>query len=574
MITETGRLGPFVLEEKLGDEDSTLFRAVHLREQRALAVRLLPDEIAPGKTAETAFARQVGALKSLQHPHVVCCYGGGRHHKQAYLVFELVHGESLAALLARHAPVPWQTVVDCGWQICSALEYLQQRGIVHRRLTPERLLITEEGHVQLSGLGLAQVSNGAYPLTDEPTPETAAYMAPESFGVSASFTHRGDLYALGCILFEMLTGRPPFVGDTVAEIQRQHQDMPPPRVSAFVLDCPIWLENLVAHLLEKDPARRPPFASAVAVALEETRAKVAENAGLVAHALSGNASMLRSGAIENDARKLFGRKKRKARPRGPIYERAWFLAACITMLLGGAAWALWPHGEEELFRRGDALMASGDRSQWQEARIRYFEPLLAKFPDGEYAPRVREHLDTMEMEQAEARLMMNTRLGREPTSEGERLFADAWRYEQFGDRLTALEKYQGLVHLLSDEGPDRPYVRLARRQVERLTHADTGESSRGELLHEKLRLADDLAARGDTLAAHQIWLSVVALYQGNKELRTLVKHAQSRLDGQSARSLPPHLPDADDPAGEEFASEGSPTMVTPATQGEEPVAAE
>jgi eukaryotic-like serine/threonine-protein kinase len=568
MITDTGRLGPFALEEKLGPgDDCAVYRAVHLRERRSFAVKVLPIEVPPGATAEAAFGREVGALKSLQHPHIVCCYGGGRHHGQAYLVFELVHGEPLDALLARHAPVAWQTAAECALQVCAGLEYLQQRGIVHRRLTPARLLVSEEGHVKISGLGLEQVSNGLRPLDEEPTLATAPYLAPEVAANPAAATHRSDLYALGCILFELLTGQPPFTGDTVESILGQHAEMPPPRISQHVFDCPIWLETLVGQLLEKDPARRPAFASAVAVALEETKTKVAEGGGVVAHALSGNASVLRAPRGGGEARKLFGRKRQKAKARGPFYERLWFLLACIGLLVAGAAWALWPMGEDQLIARAEALMASGDRAAWQEARAEYLEPLLRRFPNGRHAARAREHLDTIEMEQAETRLAFNTRLGREPGSEGERLYADAWRYEQFGDRVTALRKYEGLVSLLSEDGPDRPYVRLARRQRERILATPDASADRAKLLDEKLRQADRMLAQGDPVAAHQIWLGIVSLYGDNKELRKQVAKAQARLAGQATEEEPTA---AEHEAEDNDADDQPPTSATGPRTGSRP----
>ena len=187
-----------------------------------------------------------------------------------------------------------------------------------------------------------------------------------------------------------------------------------------------------------------------------------------------------------------------------------------------------------MLAKADALMATSEKQKWREAREQYLDPLLAKYPGSEYAARAQDHIDAIEMEQAETRLRLNARFGRPQASEGERLYADAWNFEQFGDRLTALEKYQSLVTLLQEKSLERPYVNLARRQIVRLQE-DKSAKDRREFLSERLHKADQLAASGDRVEAHKIWQSIVTLYASNRELQPFVERAQDRLGGKKPK---------------------------------------
>jgi hypothetical protein len=300
-----------------------------------------------------------------------------------------------------------------------------------------------------------------------------------------------------------------------------------PRVSSLVFDCPVWLDALVDRLLEKLPANRPAFASAVAVALQETKDRVASHASVAGQAVAGATGI--QVAAEPELRGLLGRKKRKRRENAPFYERAWFLAACMLLIVGAGAWAVWPASEAELLAKADALMQSDDPSDWTYARTHYLQPLLDRFPDGAHAAAAQAHLDAIDMAQAERRMLTNIRFARDPVSEGERLYAEARRYEQFGDRLTALEKYQALENLLAESADDAPFVKLARRQTAAIDGGNAASANRAEFLAERLARAEELEAAGQTVEARTLRRSVIALYGDNRELAPLVEQARTAL---------------------------------------------
>jgi hypothetical protein len=162
--------------------------------------------------------------------------------------------------------------------------------------------------------------------------------------------------------------------------------------------------------------------------------------------------------------------------------------------------------------------------------------MLEKYPAGTYADWAQEQLDMVEMRNAEERMRRNLRVGREPSSEGERKYSEAVRFERFGDRVTALDKYKGIVKLLKDEEKDRPFVNLAKRQIAVLESNPPSIEELRRFLQEKLAEADRLYEASDLLGSRQIWEGIVSLYNGNQEMIGFVEKAQRRLSGDKTRS--------------------------------------
>jgi serine/threonine protein kinase len=256
-MIDKSRLGPFVLEQRLGRQKSgSVYHAVHLQRRRAMAVRIMSQHLGHSAVGVQEFAREVEFLKSLEHPNVVRVYGGGVFDDEAYIAMELVQGESLDEVLAASGRLPWETVVDYATQACQGLEYAHQRGTIHQNLSTAKLLRTPDGHIKITdfrGNRLNQYDR----WEAQPHPTAVAYLAPEQLRGDRNVSPKADLYSLGCIVFELLTGRLPFEGRTAIEIREKHLQEPPPRVSALAFDCPIWLDSLVAQMLAKDPNKRP-----------------------------------------------------------------------------------------------------------------------------------------------------------------------------------------------------------------------------------------------------------------------------------------------------------------------------
>lgn len=525
------RIGPFALEEKLAGASCT-YRGIHVNQRIAVALKVFAAPFGTGREAKQAFAEEWEQLKGLRQENIVRCYGGGMDEMRGYLASELVPGESLAAVLKRRGRLAWEQVVEYALQIVAALEYAHENDVPHLALSPDKLLLTPDGIVKVADFRQRRSTQAAFGSPEGTTARKAAYMAPEQFDSDGIRNAKTDMYALGCVLYELLTGQPPFVAPHIEQLEQAQRHEQPERLNRLILECPIWLDSLVHQLLEKDPLRRPHTMAAVRLALTEARRKAAEGISVTEH-LTGGISAIKTSATRREAEALLGRRskpKKKARATDdtPIYERVWFLVVALLLIAAVAVWALWPASEEKLFRQAEALLASDEPGAARRARTDYLEPLLQRFPDGQYAAAAREHIERMDMELAEKRLRAKLKLGKPLETEGERLLAEAWQYQQFGDSLAALEKFRSLGDVLPEDEESRIYRNIARREVAALEKAGVTED-RKAFLQAQLDRAEQLAAAGDRSEAQKIWRSIVTLYRSNPELAEFVERSERLL---------------------------------------------
>lgn len=237
------------------------------------------------------------------------------------------------------------------------------------------------------------------------------------------------------------------------------------------------------------------------------------------------------------------KKKKKREAAAAFYEQTWFLALCLLLVIGGITYSLLPMSEAQLYARAAPLMSSDDPDQWDRARKDFIGPLQKRFPDGPHATEVQGFVDKIEMHKAERQIKLKIQKGRELKTEGERLFADAYRYEQFQDRITALEKYNSLIHVLQDSETDRPIVNLARKQVADIMASGGDKDDRRKVVNNTLRKASELFRSGNALEANKLWDSIVSLYGGNKELEPQVELARALKAGN--RDVPLELPESE-----------------------------
>ena len=254
---------PFELEEIIGRGGmGVVYRRRYVKNDKHYAVKLLPSDITD-KTIVARFEREMEVLKTLRHPNIVRSFGGICEDKQRFYAMELVENGTLKSLLYKNGPFSWEQVVDYGLQMCSALSYAHQRGIVHRDIKPGNFLLANNGSLKLSDFGLVSIANASSITADGKTLGTFRYMSPEQIRGRPEPSAQTDLYALGCVLFEILTGTTPFFGKTPAETLHKHLNEKPPRVSESVPNCPAALDELIDSLLEKDLEKRPASAAEV-----------------------------------------------------------------------------------------------------------------------------------------------------------------------------------------------------------------------------------------------------------------------------------------------------------------------
>jgi len=263
-----------------------VYRARDRKLDREVAIKVLPERLAEDAGALARFEREAKAVAALSHPNILAIHDFGRHERIAYAVMELLEGETLRGKL-QGAPLSVRKAVDYARQIAQGLGAAHDRGIVHRDLKPENLFVTKEGRVKILDFGLARQDTPPVGRGDDshsPTEArlteagallgTVGYMSPEQVrGRSAD--HRSDIFAFGCVLHEMLSGRRAFQRETAAETMTAilKEDLPPPsETNAHVSPA---LERILARCLEKDPDERFRSANDLAFALEAFSGSVA-----------------------------------------------------------------------------------------------------------------------------------------------------------------------------------------------------------------------------------------------------------------------------------------------------------
>ncbi len=247
----------------------TVYRAESPDLSEQVAVKLLHPTIAHDENIVERFQREIVIMERLNHPHIVRNYGGGLMDGQYFYAMELLGQGSLKERIKQHGPLPWPQAALYAAQIASALQHAHNHGIIHRDLKASNLFFGKEGRLILGDFGIARDTHEADVTGDGITVGTYAYMSPEQICADKDITGQADLYSLGCVIYEMLTGKPPFMGANFAQIWDQHLHSQPKSLKEKAPDCPQWLEDLVMKLLEKKPEQRPFNARAVQGEIKE-----------------------------------------------------------------------------------------------------------------------------------------------------------------------------------------------------------------------------------------------------------------------------------------------------------------
>lgn len=236
---------------------------------RKVALKLLYPRFASDAEFVERFRREASSAASLQHPNVVGIYDRGRWDGTYYIAMEYLPGRTLKEVIAQDGPIDPVRAIDLTVQILKAARFAHRRGIVHRDLKPHNVIVDDEDRAKVTDFGIARA--GASDMTETGSiMGTAQYLSPEQ-AQGLAVDARSDLYSVGVILFELLTGHVPFEAESAVTIALKHVSEPPPAPSVFDPSIPPELETVVLWALEKEPARRPQDADAFIHALEEAR---------------------------------------------------------------------------------------------------------------------------------------------------------------------------------------------------------------------------------------------------------------------------------------------------------------
>lgn len=533
-------IGPFEVGDRIGVGGmGIVYRATYTKNGAPVALKVLSPEVSDSEALQRRFEREISILKKLQHPNIVRYYGGGRFGAQRFYAMELIAGGSVEDYLKVKGKLPWEEALDFTMQIAKALEHAHEAGIVHRDLKPANLLLTKEHQIKLTDFGIARDTTATALTAAGKTVGTYAYMAPEQIRGKPPVDKKTDLYALGCVLFEMIAGETPFRSDNQGEMLMMHLQEDPPRITSLVPNCPMFVEDLIFHLLEKDPAERPYDALALQVEIEDVRSKIGAQRSIAAETLAGTPSATAAGGKGADELKaaLGKKKKKKKRDTSPIYERTWFLVTGLVLVLGFIIWHFLPWSEDRLMAEAERLVKSEFTADHVRARDDYLKLMLTRYPQGRHAAQASNMIVDVDKRETTAQMRARVKLGQPPANEAERQFLIAEKFLQFGDQVTAMRKFGAIVDLFKSKDEYRIYVMLSQDEIDKIL-AKSGPETLATFLNKRLRDADAARQAGRLSEAESIWTSIKTLYDDNAEAAVHVAYARKRLRDEDPGPAP------------------------------------
>jgi serine/threonine protein kinase len=267
-------IGPYEIVGKIGRGGmAEVYKGYHQGLRRPVALKFLGQTLQDNENVVLRFQREAQAIAALRHQHIVQVYDFGMVEGRPYLVLEYIPGRDLRTEMdqrrAAGRPFTQAEILAIIEQTGAALDYAHEQGVIHRDVKPGNILLSERGEAILGDFGLVMLRNRASQVTSGETFGTPEYIAPEQALNSSAAVPQSDIYSLGGILYELLTGRLPFEDDSPLSIALKHISEDPVPLRHYRPDLPVAVEAVVAKTLAKDPAARYPTARALAVALRE-----------------------------------------------------------------------------------------------------------------------------------------------------------------------------------------------------------------------------------------------------------------------------------------------------------------
>jgi serine/threonine-protein kinase len=539
------KLGSFRLDSVVGSGAmGVVYRGVNEATGKTAAIKVVSGEISQRGKVYDRFMREAEILKQFRHPNIVRFLAVGRFQGTSYIAMEFIQGETLDKVLERRGVIPWREVVDLAIQICEALHYAHEHGVVHRDLKPSNLMLTPDGRLKLTDFGIAKDLDATALTATGRTLGTAAYMAPEQIRGAPAVSHKTDLYALGIVLYQLLVGKPPFEGSSPMILMHNHLNEPPPRPSDKVEEIPVAVDDLVVALMAKDPADRPWDAAAVAHKLSELKQKsVAGKAVKMVWAQDGSAvqnparlgtvSASRKSPSENGspAKRDSGRRSKKQADGGGsvLFSRAGLetmgLVLALFALGGLMVYLAWPPNARYLYEHAKPLMESDQRTDWLIAFNEYINPLNQRFPNHPYRAETNAWRDKILLDKAvgQARIL-RTGLSK-AKDKTQDLFVNtetlAAKDSEQHDDLRAEARWRSMADALNpDEDEERGWFLLARSRAEELDRQIKARRVRVEAQLEQVEEAYQRGLRNRAITLQAKLVEEYALYTDLADLFT------------------------------------------------------
>jgi len=259
-------VGSYIVLERIGRGGmGRVYKARHRRMDRIVALKLLPFSARQSPEAVGRFEREIRAAARLSHPNIVTAHDADEADGRYYLVMEYVEGRDLSTLVKEQGPLAVDTAVNYILQAAEGLAYAHSRKVIHLDIKPANLLLDKSGTIKILDMGLARIDDVVSATETAPAEAliqngkvmgTVDYVSPERSSDPAAVDHRADIYSLGCTLFHVLTGRPPFGGNTILKRIEAHRIKPIPSLRAMRDDVPEALDAVYQRMLAKNPDDR------------------------------------------------------------------------------------------------------------------------------------------------------------------------------------------------------------------------------------------------------------------------------------------------------------------------------
>jgi serine/threonine-protein kinase len=495
------QLGPFLIERELGSGAmGAVYLGKYVKNGAKVAVKVMAPGLVSNASALARFEREANILKQLSHPNIVRLYGVGKFQGTHYYAMEFIQGESLDKLMARRDRMSWEELVGLGTQLCDALQHAHDHGIIHRDLKPANLMMLPDGTLKLTDFGIAKDVDVTQLTAANSTLGTAAYMSPEQCRGERDLTPKSDLYSLGIVFYELLTGQKPFQAENAMDMFLLHVNEPPRRVSRAIPDIPVWLDTLIVQLMEKKPDQRPMNAKKVAEVLATIQEKIETHASAAVErskARRGDMPKDKRDLSEEDReamRSLAGKKpkKKKAAKNNNSRERilqAGGLLLLLCCVIGAIVWAMQPPSPDTLYKRAEELIKSGTADNYDRAREGPLREYLRRYGTindsrTEQIKKWADDYDVARFEKLVDRHIAHVKLKKgfavEAQGDAQKKAFEAAEQEYDGNRAEAVKLWQEVIKL---EGQADLGI-LAQRRLDMLASIDKQTEVFARLLKE------------------------------------------------------------------------------------------
>jgi len=482
--------GKYEITRKLGSGGmANVYHAREIALQREVAIKVLPQSLMRDKQFVTRFKREAQVAANLEHPHIVRIYQIGEEKDLVYFVMSYIPGGSLTDQIKKHGTLPTDRIVQWGMDVCSALGYAHDHGVIHRDLKPDNIMLDKSGRAVVMDFGIARAGQGTGLTQTGAVIGTPQFMSPEQ-ARGIELDSRSDIYSMGLVLYQMATGSLPFEARDAASLMYMHVHEAPEPPDVRNPDVPAWLRDIILKCLAKNPEDRFSTAKELRLALAEHKAP------------------------EITEKTIIQKRRAEEKRRLGIWLAAAFVlaaAAVSTVFFFNSrreppeqvsrpveAPAEQPAGKAPGVDTDDLTFQQAEMTNTKQAFLTYLE----KYPDGKHAPEAKEKIAAFEEEerkaeerrrQEELRMKQEQeRLARERQAEEERRRAEAERRDDEAFRQAESTGTVEAYTLYLTSYPLGRHVEEARKRIADLNEKAAAERKARE---EELARREDEAFR-------------------------------------------------------------------------------